>query len=85
LLSIEVAYTMLKDQAQGLALELSSREKAPEAFYNQVVPFNQELLKVMAFQVSLWGKIAAIRIEFATTREETQHFQTKLKALKKLS
>ena len=36
--SIEVAYTTLKDQTQGLALELSSKEKALEASYNQVVP-----------------------------------------------
>jgi hypothetical protein len=32
--SIEVVYTTLKDQAQGLALELSSRKKVFEASYN---------------------------------------------------
>jgi hypothetical protein len=48
-----VPYTTLKDQAQGLALELSSRKKALEAFYNQVVPLKQELLEVRAFQVSM--------------------------------
>jgi len=51
--SIKVAYTTLKDQAQGIALELSSRKKALEAFYKQVVPLKQELLEVRAFQVSL--------------------------------
>jgi len=36
--SFEVAYTTLKDQSQGLALELSLREKELEASYNQMVP-----------------------------------------------
>lgn len=81
--SIEVAYITLKDQTQGLALKLGSREKALKAFYNKVVPLRQKLFEARAFQVSLWGELAATWAELAATvKEKTQHFQTKLKALR---
>ena len=70
--SIEVAYTTLKDQAQGLAFELSYMEKTLAASYNQVVSLRQEILEVRASQVSLWDKLATIYVELAIVREETQ-------------
>jgi hypothetical protein len=53
-----------------------------EASYNQVVPLRQKLLEARAFQVSLWDELVAIWAELAPTREETQHSQMKLKALR---
>ncbi|KAL9397466.1 hypothetical protein Peur_011719 [Populus x canadensis] len=58
--NIEVAYTTLKDQAQGLAFELSYMEKTLATSYNQVVPLRQEILKVRASQTSL-----GIQVDFS--------------------
>lgn len=81
--SIEVVYITLKDQAQGLALELSFRKKALETFYNKVVPLRHELFEARASQVSLWGELTAIWAKLITTaKEKTQYSQTKLKALR---
>lgn len=68
-------YTTLKDQAQGIALELSSRKIVLEASYNQVVPLMQKLLEIRASQVSL-------RVEITAIRKEAKRFHTKFEALK---
>jgi hypothetical protein len=58
--SIEVIYTTLKDQTQGLTFELSYMKKTLAASFNQVVPLRQEILEVRASQVSLWDELATI-------------------------
>jgi len=70
-----VAYTSLKDNMQGIVIQLGSTEKELQMAYNKVAALKQGILKEKATQDSL-------RVELFIVKVKAQNSHARLKALR---
>uniref|UniRef100_B9NF87 Uncharacterized protein n=1 Tax=Populus trichocarpa TaxID=3694 RepID=B9NF87_POPTR len=72
---LKVAYTSLKDNMQGIVIQLGSTEKELQMAYNKVAALKQGILKEKATQDSL-------RVELFIVKVKAQNSHARLKALR---